>query len=81
MNTARKREWNVIDILGGSPERFIEALDYPKEVLDALENCLKGEGVDVEELDFVDEKDKAAWQSCILSPLSMHSSKIHASGI
>ena len=63
VNTARKREWNVIDILGGSPERFIEALDYPAEVLDAFENCLKGEGVDVEELDFVDEKDKAAKRS------------------
>ena len=26
MNAARKREWNVIDILGVSAERFIEAL-------------------------------------------------------
>ena len=62
-DAARKRGWNVIDILGGSPERFIEALDYPAEVLDAFENCLKGEGVDVEELDFVDKKDKASRQS------------------
>ena len=63
VNTARKREWNVIDILGGSPERVVEALDCPAEVLDAFENCLKGEGVDVEELAFVDKKDKAARQS------------------
>ena len=63
VNTARKRGLNVIDILGGSPERFVEALDYPEEVLDAFENCLKGEGVDVEELDFVDKKDKAARRS------------------
>ena len=62
-NAARKRGWNVIDILGGSPERFIEAPDYPEEVLDAFENFLKREGVDVEELDFVDKKDKAARQS------------------
>ena len=34
-----------------------------KEVLDAFENCLKGEGVDVEELDLVDEKDKVARRS------------------
>jgi len=59
VNTARKRRWNVIDILGGSPERVVEALDYPAEILDAFENCLKGEGVDVEELDIVDKKDKA----------------------
>ena len=63
VNTARKRGWDVIEILGGSPERFIEALDYPAEVLDAFEMYLKGEGVDVEELDNVDEKDKAARQS------------------
>ena len=63
VNTARKRKWNVIDILGGSPDRFIEALDYPKEVLDAFETYLKGEGVDVEELDIADKKDKAARQS------------------
>ena len=62
-NITRKREWNVVDILGGSPEKFIEALDYPAEVPDAFENCLKGEGVDVEELDFADKKDKAARQS------------------
>ena len=63
VNTARKRKWNVIDILGGSPEKFIEALDYPAEVLDAFETHLKGEGVDVEELDFFDKKDKVARQS------------------
>ena len=64
VNTARKRGWNVIDILGGSPKRFIEALDYyPEEVLAAFENYLKGECVDVEELDFIDKKDKAARQS------------------
>ena len=62
-NTARKRKWNVIDILGGSPEKFIEALDYPAEAHDAFENCLKCEGVDVEELDFVDKKGKAVRQS------------------
>ena len=62
MNTARKREWNVIDILGGSLEKFIGALDYPEEVLDALENCMKGEGVDVDELDFVEKKNKAGRQ-------------------
>ena len=62
-NTARKRGWNVIDILGGSTERFIEALDYPDEVLDTFENCLKGEGVDVDESNFGDKKDKAARQS------------------
>ena len=55
--------WNVIGILGGSPETFIVALDYPAEVLGAFETHLKGEGVDVEELDFVDKKDKAAKQS------------------
>ena len=80
INTARKRGWNVIEFLGGSPERFIEALGYPEEVLDAFENCLKGEGVDVEELDFVDKKDKVAGQSCKLSPLSAHSVKIGVSG-
>ena len=63
MNAARKREWNVIDILDGSAERFIEALGHPEEALDAFENCLKGEGVDVEELDIVDKKDKAARRS------------------
>ena len=63
VNTARKRGWNVIDILGGSPVKFIEALDYPKEVIDAFENCLKGESMDIEALDFVDKKDKVAWQS------------------
>ena len=62
-DAARKRGWNVIDILGGSPERVVEALDCPAEALDAFENCLNGEGVDVEELDFVDKKDKAARQS------------------
>ena len=62
-NTGRKRGWDVIEILGGSPEKFIEALDYPAEVLDAFETYLKGEGVDVEELDIVDKKDKAARQS------------------
>ena len=62
-DAARKRGLNVIDIPGGSSERFIEALDYPAEVLDAFENCLKGEGVDVGELDFVDKKDKASRQS------------------
>ena len=56
-NAARKREWNIVDILGRSPEIFIEALDYPEEVLDAFENCLKREGVDVEELDFCDKKE------------------------
>ena len=63
VNTARKRRWSVIDILGGSPDRFIEALDFPAEVLDAFENCLKDEGVDVEELDIADKKDKAARRS------------------
>ena len=63
VNTGRKRGWNVIEILGGSPEKFVEALDYPEEVLDAFETYLKGEGVDVEELDFLDKKDKAAKQS------------------
>ena len=63
VNTARKRGWNVIDILGGSPEKLIEALDYQAETLDAFETYLKGESVDVEELDFVDKKDKLARQS------------------
>ena len=63
VNTGRKRGWDVIEILGGSPENFVEALDYPKEVLDAFETHLKGEGVDVEELDFVDKKDKVARRS------------------
>ena len=63
INTARKGGWNVIEILTGSPERVAEALGYPAEVLDAFENCLKGGGVDVEELDIVDKKDKAAKQS------------------
>ena len=62
-NTGRKRGWDVIEILGGSPEKFIEALDYPAEVLDAFETYLKGEGVDVEELDIFDKIDKAARQS------------------
>ena len=35
-------------------------LDYPEEVFDAFETCLRGEGVDVEELDIVDKKEKAA---------------------
>ena len=72
MPTARKRGWNVIYILGGSPGKFIDSLGYPDEALDVFEHCLKGEGVDVEELDFVDKKDKAARQSCKLSPLSAH---------
>ena len=55
VHPARKRGWNVIEILGSSPERFIEALGYPDEDLDAFENCLKGEDMDVEELDFVDK--------------------------
>ena len=59
-DTGRKRGWDVIEILGGSPEKFIEALDYPEEVLEAFEAYLKVEGVDVEELDIVDWKDKAA---------------------
>ena len=63
VNTARKRGWNVIEILGDSPERFIEALDYPAGALEAFETYLKGDGVDVELLDFVDKKDKAAKQS------------------
>ena len=63
MNTCRKRGWDVIEILGGSPEKFVEALDYPAEVLDAFEMYLKGEGVDVEELDIIDKKEKAARQS------------------
>ena len=63
VNTARKRGWNVIEILGGSPERFIEALGYPDEVLDTFEKYLKGQGMEVEELDFVHKKDKAARQS------------------
>ena len=49
VNAARKRGWNVVDILGGSAERFIEALGYPEEALDAFETYLKGEGVDVGE--------------------------------
>ena len=63
VNTARKRGWNVIEILRGSPERFIEALDYPAEVLEAFETYLNGDGVDAEVLDIVDKKDKAAKQS------------------
>ena len=62
-NTGRKRGWDVIEILGGSPEKFIEALECPAEVLDAFETYLKGEGVDVEELDIFDKMDKAARQS------------------
>ena len=62
-DAARKRGWDVIEIPGGSPEKFIEALDYPKEVLAAFETHLKDEGVDVEGSDFVDMKDKAAKQS------------------
>ena len=27
LNTARKHGWNIIDILGGSAERFMDALD------------------------------------------------------
>ena len=63
VNTARKRKWNVIEILGGSPDRVVEALDYPAEVLDAFETYLKGGGVDVEKLDIADKKDKAAKRS------------------
>ena len=48
---------------GRFARKVVEALDYPAEVLDAFETHLKGEGVDVEELDFVDKKDKAARQS------------------
>ena len=48
---------------GRFARKVVEALDYPAEALDAFETRLKGEGVDVEELDFVDEKDKAARQS------------------
>ena len=40
-NAARKRGWKVIDILGGSPEKFFEALGYPEEVHDAFETFLK----------------------------------------
>ena len=62
-NTARKRGLNVIDIPGGSPEMFIEAIGYPAEVLDAFEAYLKVEGVDVEELDIINKKDKVARRS------------------
>ena len=48
---------------GRFARKVVEALEYPAEVLDAFENCLKGEGVDVEELDIADKKDKAARQS------------------
>ena len=48
---------------GRFARKVVEALECPAEVLDAFENCLKGEGVDVEELDLVDEKDKAARRS------------------
>lgn len=40
INTARKRGWNVIETLGGSPKRFIEALDYPEEFLNAFKKYL-----------------------------------------
>lgn len=63
MNALRKRGWNVVDILGDSAERFIKALGYPEEAFGAFENCLKGEGVDVEELGLVDKKDKVARRS------------------
>ena len=63
VNTARKRGWNVIEIPGGSPERVVEALGYSEEVLDAFEEYLKVEGVDVEELNIVDRKDKVAKRS------------------
>ena len=59
----RKRGWNVVDILGGSASIFIEALGHPVEAFGAFENCPKGEGVDVEELDLVDKKDKVARRS------------------
>ena len=62
-NTARKRGWNVIDILGGSPEKFMGTLGYPGEALDAYEAYLKVEWVDVEELDLVEKRDKASKRS------------------
>ena len=63
-NAARKRGWYVIDNLGRSAGRFIYELGYPEELFDAFENCRKGEGADVEELDIVDKKDKASGRSC-----------------
>ena len=60
---ARRRGWNVIDILGRSAGRFIEDLGYPEVVFGAFENSRKGEGADVEEQDIVDKKDKASGRS------------------
>ena len=58
VNTTRKRDWNVIDILGSLTERFIDTLGYPEEVRDVFDEYQKFEGVDVEELDFIGKKDK-----------------------
>ena len=48
---------------GRLAREVVEALDYPAEVLEGFVTYLKGDGVDVEDLDFVDKKDKAAKQS------------------
>lgn len=58
VNTTRKRDWNVIDILGSLAERFIDTLGYPEEVRDVFDEYQKFEGVDVKELDFIGKKDK-----------------------
>lgn len=57
---SNRQGWNAIDILSGSSERFLDAFGYSEGTLDAFKNCLNGEGVDVEELDIIDKKDKAA---------------------
>ena len=63
VKAARRRGWNVIDILSRSAGRFIEDLEYPEEVFGAFENCREGEGADVEDQDIVDKKDKASGRS------------------
>ena len=41
----------------------MDAFGYPDDALAAFENCLKGEGVDVEDLDVVGKEDKAVGRS------------------
>ena len=38
----------------------MDTLGHSEGPHDEFENCLKGEGVDVEELDIIDKKNKAA---------------------
>ena len=57
---------------GRLARKVVEALDYPAEVLDAFENCLKGDGVDVEELDIVDKKEGQSRQAVLKIAAIIH---------